>query len=59
MRHIKLRSQRDVERPLVRRYIRTAMEQAARLGTSGTGKSVVKSERGATSKRHAKKRRRK
>jgi hypothetical protein len=59
MRHIKLRSQRDVERPLVRRYIRTAMEQAARLGTNGTGKSVVKSERGATSKRHAKKRRRK
>ena len=59
MRHIKLRSQRDVERPLVRRYIRTAMEQAAPLGTNGTGKSVVKSERGATSKHHAKKRRRK
>src|SRR5580704_7935554 len=55
MRHIKLRSQRDVERPFVRRYIQTAMELAARLGTSGTGKSVVKSERGVPSKRHAKK----
>jgi hypothetical protein len=55
MRHIKLRSQRDVERPFVRRYIRTAMEQAARPGATGTGKSVVKSERGAPSKRHSKK----
>jgi hypothetical protein len=55
MRHIKLRSQRDVDRPFVRRYIQTAMEHAARLGTSGTGKSVVKSERGVPSKRHAKK----
>jgi hypothetical protein len=53
MRHIKLRSQRDVERPFVRRYIRTAMEQAAPFGASGTGKSVVKSERGVPSKRHA------
>jgi hypothetical protein len=59
MRHIKLRSQRDVERPFVRRYIQTAMEQAARLGASGTGKSVVKSERGGPSKRRAKKPRRK
>ncbi|HXO33541.1 MAG TPA: DUF1801 domain-containing protein [Candidatus Acidoferrales bacterium] len=59
MRHIKLRSQRDVERPFVRRYIQTAMEQASRLGTSGTGKSVVKSERGVPSKSHAKKPRRK
>src|SRR5271155_5157363 len=59
MRHIKLRSQRDVERPFVRRYIQTAMEQAARLGPSGTGKSVVKSESGVPSKRHAKKPRRK
>src|SRR5580698_8691369 len=42
MRHIKLRSQRDVERPFVRRYIQTAVEQVARLG-QGTGKSVVKS----------------
>ncbi len=54
MRHIKLRSQRDVERPLVRRYIQTAMEQVARWGVSGTGKSVVKTERGDSSKRRAK-----
>ena len=53
MRHIKLRSQRDVERPFVRRYIQTAMEQAGKLGASGTGKSVVKSERGVLTKRHA------
>ena len=59
MRHIKLRSQRDVERPFVRRYIQTAMEQAARLGASGTGKSVVKSELGVQTKRRAKKPRRK
>jgi len=55
MRHIKLRSQRDMERPFVRRYIQTAMEQAAQPGATGTGKSVVKSGRGAPSKRHAKK----
>jgi hypothetical protein len=58
MRHIKLRSQRDVERPFVRRYIQTAMEQV-RQGATGTGKSVVKSERGVSSKRPAKKSRRK
>jgi hypothetical protein len=59
MRHIKLRSLRDVERPFVRRYIQTAMEEAARLGGSGTGESIVmvKSERGAQAKRLAKKRR--
>jgi hypothetical protein len=54
MRHIKFRSQRDVERPFVRRYIRTAMEQAW-LGVSGTGKSVVRSNRQAPSKSHAQK----
>ena len=27
MRHVKFRSERDVERPFVRRYIRAAMEQ--------------------------------
>jgi hypothetical protein len=59
MRHIKLRSQHDVDRPLLRRYIQTAMEQAARLGVNGTGKSVVKSERGVRSKRRPKKSRRK
>jgi hypothetical protein len=29
MRHIKFKSERDLERPFVRRYIRTAMEQVA------------------------------
>ena len=59
MRHIKFRSRRDVERPLVRRYIRAAMEQAASVGAIRTGKSVVKSARGAVSKRHTNKARRK
>ncbi|MGB8781475.1 MAG: DUF1801 domain-containing protein [Terriglobales bacterium] len=59
MRHIMLRSQREVERPLVRRYIQTAMEQVGRPGAKGTGQSVVKSERGVQSKRRAKKPRRK
>jgi hypothetical protein len=43
MRHIKFRTQRDVERAFVRRYIQAAMEQAAPVGARGTGKSVVKS----------------
>ncbi len=43
MRHIKFRSQRDVERPFVPRYIQAAMEQAAPAGARGTGMSVVKS----------------
>jgi hypothetical protein len=55
MRHIKLRSQRDVERPFVRRYIQAAMEQAAPAGAIGTGKTVVKSARGTTPKLRAKK----
>jgi hypothetical protein len=55
MRHIKLRSQRDIERPFLRRYIQTAIEQTARLGASGTGKSVVKSARRVQSRGHAKK----
>ncbi len=59
MRHIKLRSLRDVERPFVRRYIQTAMEQTPRLAESGTGTTVIKSERGVQSKRPAKKPRRK
>jgi len=42
MRHIKFASLGDVGRPFVRRYIRTAMEQAAPAGTHGTGESVVK-----------------
>jgi len=43
MRHIKFASLRDIERPFVRRYIQTAMEQAAPAGARGTGKTVVKS----------------
>jgi len=43
MRHIKLRTLRDVERPFVRRYIQAATEQAAPAGARGTGKSAVKS----------------
>ena len=46
MRHIKFRTQHDVWRPFVRRYIQAAMEQAAPVGAAGTGKSVVKSARG-------------
>ena len=42
MRHIKFASQRDIERPFVRRYIRAAMELAAPEGTKGSGKTVVK-----------------
>ena len=59
MRHIKFRSQSDMERPFVRRYIQAAMEQAAPVGTIGTGKSVVKSAPGATTKVRAKRPRRK
>jgi hypothetical protein len=59
MRHIKFRSQRDVERPFVRRYLRAAMEQAAPVSATGTGKSVVKSARGAAPNRRAKKPRKK
>jgi hypothetical protein len=59
MRHIKFRSQRDVERPFVRRYIQAAMEQAVLVGAIGTGKSVVKSAQGAAPKPRAKKPRRK
>jgi len=56
MRHIKFRSLGDVERPFVRRYIQAAMEQAAQaapVGAVGTGKSVVKSARGAAPKPRA------
>jgi hypothetical protein len=53
MRHIKFRSEREVERPFVRRYIRAAMEQAAPAGAVGTGKSVVRSARGAAPKLRA------
>ena len=44
MRHIKFANQRDVERPFVRRYIRSSIEQlGAGRSAGGTGKSVVKS----------------
>ncbi|MDP8982500.1 MAG: DUF1801 domain-containing protein [Acidobacteriota bacterium] len=43
MRHIKFKSQSDLDRPFVRRYIQAAMEEAAPDGTRGTGKSVIKS----------------
>jgi hypothetical protein len=59
MRHIKFRSQGDVERPFVRRYIQAAMEQAAPVGAIGTGKSIVRSAREAAPKLRAKKPRRK
>ena len=50
MRHVKFRSQRDLERPFVRRYIRAAVEQAAPPGTRGTGKSEVKTSQSAVKK---------
>lgn len=51
MRHIKFRSLSEIERPVVRRYIHAAMEQAAPEGATGTGKSVVKHIRGAKRRR--------
>jgi hypothetical protein len=44
MRHIKFASQRDVERPFVRRYIHASIEQLGG-GVAGTGKSIVKRRR--------------
>jgi hypothetical protein len=47
IRHIKFRSMGDLERPLVRRYIRAATEQLGAVATAGgTGKTVVKSPAG-------------
>jgi hypothetical protein len=43
LRHIKFASQRDLERPFVRRYIRASIEQlGAAAAAGGTGTSVVK-----------------
>jgi hypothetical protein len=42
MRHIKLATQADLNRPFIRRYIRTAMEHAVPAGTQGTGRTIVK-----------------
>ena len=58
MRHIKFRSQHDVERAFVPHYIQAAMEQAAPGGARGTGKSVVKSTVKTTSVKTSVKRRR-
>jgi len=44
MRHIKFANQRDLERPLVRRYIRASIEQLGEAASGeGTGKTAVKS----------------
>ncbi len=55
MRHIKFASERDLERPFVRRYIQAAIEQVGAPVGSGTGKSVVKSSQGTVRKPRAKK----
>jgi hypothetical protein len=57
MRHIKFRSERELERPIVRRYIQAAMEQVSAAAGGGTGKSAVKSARGTVRKVPAKKQR--
>ena len=59
MRHIKFASERELERPFVRRYIQAAIEQVGAAAGRGTGKSVVKSSRGSVRKAPAKKSRRK
>jgi hypothetical protein len=44
MRHIKIATQRELERSFVRRYIRASIEQLGEAAfTGGTGQSVVKS----------------
>src|SRR6267142_601006 len=51
MRHIKFASERDLERPFVRRYIQAAIEQVGSAAAAGgTGKSVVKSAGGSASR---------
>jgi hypothetical protein len=60
MRHIKFASQRDLERPFVRRYIRASIEQLGDAASKGgTGKSMVKNSGKKTSvkKRLVKRRR--
>src|SRR5580704_12751818 len=53
MRHIKFASQRDLERPFVRRYIRASIEQVGALAGRGTGTAGVKSARGSVRKTRA------
>jgi hypothetical protein len=55
MRHIKFASERDLEKPFVRRYIQAAIEQVGAPAGSGSGKSIVKSSRGNVRKARAKK----
>jgi hypothetical protein len=55
MRHIKFASERDLERPFVRRYIQAAIEQVGSPHGGGTGKSVVKSAHRSVRKARAKK----
>ncbi len=58
MRHIKFASERDLERPFVRRYIQAAIEQVVAPAGGGTGTTVVKSARGSVRKARPKKSRR-
>jgi hypothetical protein len=55
MRHIQFKSRSDLERPLVRRYIRAAIEQVgAAAATGGTGKTVIKTGKTTVNRRRAK-----
>jgi hypothetical protein len=59
LRHIKFASERDLERPFVRRYIRASIEQLGEAAaTGGTSKSVIKSagKKTAVKKRSVKRR---
>jgi hypothetical protein len=53
MRHIKFARASDLERPFVRRYIQSAIEQVGAPPGGGTGKSLVKSAQGAVPKPRA------
>jgi hypothetical protein len=55
MRHIKFASERDLERPFVRRYIQAAIEHIGAPTGGGTGKSVVKSANGSVGKARTRK----
>ena len=58
MRHIKFASERDLERPFVRRYIRAAIERVGAPPGGGTGKSLVRSAHGSVRRRAPRKSRR-
>jgi hypothetical protein len=53
MRHIKFAGERDLERPFVRRYIQSAMEQVGAQVREGSGTSVVRSAHGRVRKARA------